>query len=475
MGFKTQVTFLTVSWYISSILLSIYNKHVISKLKIPYPLLMTSIHQILLYFISLLYIWVKNRYFVHTPLEEHNNPVSNKIPWIYRLPVAIFTALDIGFSNLSLKYITLTIYLVIKTSSIAFVLLFSVMFRLEKYDWKLVMIVVVMMLGVCGMTYFQDNDKKEEEKEKRTFMDESWKEYGMFTDMHTEAINIDTNKPIFEVQENTLMVDVWRRDEDQITIDDGKTSEENKKEFILGVFLVLGSAILGGLRWVITQLILRSNVVHKKKTPIDEDLDAVTVSESVDIQTSNDVHKKPKKKNPIKTIKQLAPISSLVLFLTSLVVERPSIPHFINEICFDNPTSLPYQIKGFFMLLIPGVLVFGLTLSEYNILQKTNSSLTLSILGILKEVVTILVSMLVLKERLSHGFGQWISMLIIIGDAIVYNFYKVLENKKKEHILQDEENGLIDQEENHNKTYNVMGGLVESIELEEILSNEERR
>jgi len=127
------------------------------------------------------------------------------------------------------------------------------------------------------------------------------------------------------------------------------------------------------------------------------------------------------------------------------------------------------------MLLIPGVLVFGLTLSEYNILQKTNSSLTLSILGILKEVVTILVSMLVLKERLSHGFGQWISMLIIIGDAIVYNFYKVLENKKKEHILQDEENGLMDQEENHNKTYNVMGGLVESIELEEILSNEERR
>lgn len=62
MGFKTKIALLTAGWYFSSILLSIYNKHVISKLQIPYPLLMTSIHQILLYFISLLYIWVKGKF-----------------------------------------------------------------------------------------------------------------------------------------------------------------------------------------------------------------------------------------------------------------------------------------------------------------------------------------------------------------------------------------------------------------------------
>ncbi|KAL6938538.1 hypothetical protein ACO0OL_001079 [Hanseniaspora opuntiae] len=439
MGFKTKIALLTAGWYFSSILLSIYNKHVISKLQIPYPLLMTSIHQILLYFISLLYIWVKGK-FQDPPDAQVSG--TNKIPWLYRLPVAVFTALDIGFSNLSLKYIALTIYLVIKTSSIAFVLLFSVMFRLERYDWRLGMIVVVMMLGVCGMTYFQDNKKEEEEdkegeRERRFAVDDSWKRYAMFSDMHTD------------VQETSEL-----KDEPQLVIDDGNAP--NKSEFIIGVLLVLGSAILGGLRWVITQLILRNTV---KK-----------------VHTGEHAEHRPQKKNPIKTIKQLAPISSLVLFITSLIIEKPSITHFIDEICFKNPSSFLYQIRGFMMLLIPGMLVFGLTLSEYNILQKTNSSLTLSILGILKEVVTILVSMLVLKERLSHGFGQWISMLVIIGDAIVYNFYKVMENKKLQHTVQDEESGLIEQTELQTKTYtNVMGVLVESIELEEILSNEDER
>lgn len=448
MGFKTKIALLTVGWYFSSILLSIYNKHVISKLQIPYPLLMTSIHQILLYFISLLYIWVKDKI-----QDSAENQVSgtNRIPWMYRLPVAVFTALDIGFSNLSLKYIALTIYLVIKTSSIAFVLLFSVMFRLERYDWRLGMIVVVMMLGVCGMTYFQDDKKKEEEeseKRKRFVVDESWKRYAMFSDMHTDV----QETPELKLDVHTeVHLGLIKRDEPQLVIDSGNVPA--KREFIIGVVLVLGSAVLGGLRWVITQLILR------KKVHIGEHAEH-----------------RPQKKNPIKTIKQLAPISSLVLFITSLIIERPSIPHFIDEICFKNPASFLHQIKGFMMLLIPGMLVFGLTLSEYNILQKTNSSLTLSILGILKEVVTILVSMLVLKERLSHGFGQWISMLVIIGDAIVYNFYKVMENKKQQHTVQDEESGLIEQSEIQTKTYtNVMGGLVESIELEEILSNEDER
>lgn len=456
MGFKTKIALLTAGWYFSSILLSIYNKHVISKLQIPYPLLMTSIHQILLYFISLLYIWVKGK-FQDPPDAQVSG--TNKIPWLYRLPVAVFTALDIGFSNLSLKYIALTIYLVIKTSSIAFVLLFSVMFRLERYDWRLGMIVVVMMLGVCGMTYFQDNKKEEEEEEKdkegergrRFAVDDSWKRYALFSDMHTD---VQETPELSYVSHNEVHLSFDKRDEPQLVIDDGDAP--NKSEFIIGVLLVLGSAILGGLRWVITQLILRNTV---KK-----------------VHTGEHAEHRPQKKNPIKTIKQLAPISSLVLFITSLIIERPSITHFIDEICFKNPSSFLYQIRGFMMLLIPGMLVFGLTLSEYNILQKTNSSLTLSILGILKEVVTILVSMLVLKERLSHGFGQWISMLVIIGDAIVYNFYKVMENKKLQHTVQDEESGLIEQTELQTKTYtNVMGGLVESIELEEILSNEDER
>ncbi|OBA27511.1 TPT-domain-containing protein [Hanseniaspora valbyensis NRRL Y-1626] len=403
-NFKLVIVLLVACWYASSITISLYNKHIISTLQIPYPLLMTSFHQLILYLLTLLYIT-----FIQPATTE-----SHRIPWKFKLPVAICTALDVGLSNLSLKYVTLTVYLVIKTSSLAFVLFFSIVMKLEKFDWRLLGIVVVMMGGVVGMTLFNDSGNSNPQEDERR------REY-----------------------------------------------ENSAADFILGVILVLGSAFLGGLRWVVTQLILRTNKnVTNDRDGEEDDAAIIAHAEAGEsfVPLENRVSRlqkkrMAKKKNPIRTIKQLAPISSLTLVITSLFVEKPDIGFFYSKITFEHKGNILYILNGFLLLLFPGLLVFILTLSEYSILQKTNSSLTLSILGILKEVVTILLSMLVLRERLSKGFGQWISMIVIIGDAVAYNAFRVYQDRQDAKLnenvgdrLLEEQRGFEEEESEHDNS-----------------------
>ncbi|KAF9580716.1 Triose-phosphate Transporter [Lunasporangiospora selenospora] len=67
------------------------------------------------------------------------------------MPCAIASGLDIGLSNNSLKTITLAFYTMCKSSSLAFVLLFAFIFRLEKPSWKYVGIIGVICMGLFMM------------------------------------------------------------------------------------------------------------------------------------------------------------------------------------------------------------------------------------------------------------------------------------------------------------------------------------
>lgn len=84
-------------------------------------------------------------------------------------PCGVATGLDIGLGNTSLQFITLTFYsktgyqyllerapankhvAMCKSSSLAFVLIFAFLFRLESPTWKLVGIIATMTLGVVMM------------------------------------------------------------------------------------------------------------------------------------------------------------------------------------------------------------------------------------------------------------------------------------------------------------------------------------
>lgn len=98
---------------------------------------------------------------------DSKKPLMTKMFYFTRIgPCGMATGLDIGLGNMSLKFITLTFYstsplllstsqltilAMCKSSSLAFVLLFAFLFRLEVPSWRLVAIIATMTLGVIMM------------------------------------------------------------------------------------------------------------------------------------------------------------------------------------------------------------------------------------------------------------------------------------------------------------------------------------
>ncbi|CCF57561.1 hypothetical protein KAFR_0C05700 [Kazachstania africana CBS 2517] len=365
----------TAGWYICAITLSVYNKWMFggtNGLGVAYPILVTTCHQVTLWVLSFCYI----RYY----LKDTGNVFKrlyNK-EWQFYLkflvPTAVATAGDVGLSNASFKYVPLIIYTIIKSSSIAFVLLFGCLFKVEKFHWKLGTIVISMFVGVCMMVYQPSN---------------------------------------------------------------GSAADENSNFLILvGSLMVLASSCLSGFRWVYTQVILKGvpNENVEIRLPDDDDphiqgnLDSRLNSSTGD-KVNGSESDKP---HPVYTICQLAPLMAVALVITSLLVEQPTFSLSDSKL-FSYGSDTGVTTRSFFvgimLLLIPGVLVFGLTLSEFGILQITKV-LTVSVIGVIKEVLTVLIGVWFLHERIS-GWLNWLGVVLILSDVLYYNYFRYGQNQEQ--------------------------------------------
>ncbi|AEO65903.1 uncharacterized protein THITE_2113501 [Thermothielavioides terrestris NRRL 8126] len=152
-------------WYFFSLSLSLYNKWMFSpdNLDFPFPMFTTAVHFLVQFSLASVVLFLfpslrpqrtahrsdlgQSR---HEP--EPERPVMTKMFYLTRIgPCGVATGLDIGLGNASLQFITLTFYTMCKSSSLAFVLLFAFLFRLEAPTWKLVAIIAAMTLGVIMM------------------------------------------------------------------------------------------------------------------------------------------------------------------------------------------------------------------------------------------------------------------------------------------------------------------------------------
>jgi len=390
-----------LSWYFFSLSISLYNKWMFSKnnLDFAYPIIITSFHQAILFGLSLLTLRIFPRfrlnYDLKSPsgkangneqlqtnnsaqgeadetyqlqteeesgrqkinndvdLEEDAKPGKNRklcyIPPIAEyltkiLPCSLASAGDIGFGNVAFRFITLSLYTMVKTSSLVFVLLWGVAFKLEKMTCKILTIVIIMVSGVCMMVWGQQDDSSNSKKVLRIVV-----------------------KRFLEVFER-------------------ESSENGKKYVILGVGLVLLASCMSGLRWALTQIMLK----RSRRT-----------------------------RNPVLTMLYLSPAMSLVLFIIGSAVE--GFGNFVN--CHV------WKDKGFFMtcilILIPGLLAYFMTLSEYILLQCA-TLLTLSITGIFKELLTIFASGLVFGDKLNTI--NIIGLVVTFTDIVCYNVYRFQQN-----------------------------------------------
>ncbi|KAF8456800.1 triose-phosphate transporter family-domain-containing protein [Kalaharituber pfeilii] len=156
-------------WYLFSLLISIYNKWMFSPehLNFKFPLFVTCGHMIVQFSLSSLVLFAfpqfrpgnfsgphHHHHHGSGGSERHKQQAGEMTRWFYLTrigPCGAATGLDIGLGNMSLRFITLAFYTMCKSSSLAFVLLFAFIFRLEQPTYMLVGIISVMTVGVVMM------------------------------------------------------------------------------------------------------------------------------------------------------------------------------------------------------------------------------------------------------------------------------------------------------------------------------------
>lgn len=143
-SFLTVVLILV--YYCFSIGIIFYNRWLLKSFH--FPLFVTLVHLVIIYLLSSV---------SRSLLECCTKKPRVTLPWPVYLrriaPTALATALDIGLSNWSFLFITISLYTMTKSSAVLFILFFSLVFRLEKLRAALILVVLLIAGGLFMFTY----------------------------------------------------------------------------------------------------------------------------------------------------------------------------------------------------------------------------------------------------------------------------------------------------------------------------------
>lgn len=137
---------LVLCYYTFSIGITFYNKWLMKGFH--YPLFMTLVHLTMIFCLSCL---------TRCAMERWTGKPRVLLSWTDYLtkvaPTAMATALDIGLSNWSFLFITISLYTMTKSSAVIFILFFSLLFRLEEPNPFLVVVVLLISSGLFMFTF----------------------------------------------------------------------------------------------------------------------------------------------------------------------------------------------------------------------------------------------------------------------------------------------------------------------------------
>ncbi|KAM6194323.1 solute carrier family 35 member C2 isoform 2-T2 [Sarcoramphus papa] len=137
---------LVLLYYGFSIGITFYNKWLMKSF--PFPLLVTLLHLLLIFGLSAL---------ARALARCRSGRPPAALSWADCLrraaPAALSTSLDIGLSNWSFLYVTVSLYTMTKSSAILFILLFSLLFKLEELRVALLVVVLLIAGGLFMFTY----------------------------------------------------------------------------------------------------------------------------------------------------------------------------------------------------------------------------------------------------------------------------------------------------------------------------------
>uniref|UniRef100_A0A3Q3X6C0 Solute carrier family 35 member C2 n=1 Tax=Mola mola TaxID=94237 RepID=A0A3Q3X6C0_MOLML len=137
---------LVLLYYAFSIGLTFYNKWLMKDFH--YPLFMTLVHIAMIFCLSAL---------TRRILQCCTGKARIVLSWTDYLrkvaPTALASALDIGLSNWSFLFITISLYTMTKTTAVLFILFFSLVFKLEEPNPLLILVVLLISGGLFMFTF----------------------------------------------------------------------------------------------------------------------------------------------------------------------------------------------------------------------------------------------------------------------------------------------------------------------------------
>lgn len=355
MSYKSKLllrTPLLIVFYCSlSITLTFYNKWFINSFH--FPLTVTLFHLTVKFLLSGVLRVLLSTFWSGPRVTLSWNVFCRRIA-----STGIASSFDIGLSNWSFQFITVSLYTMTKSTCIIFILMFSIMFKLEKPKWSLALIVVFIFSGLF-----------------------------MFTAKSTQFS-------------------------------------------LSGFLLVLGASFLGGLRWTLAQIVTQKQEIGMS--------------------------------HPVDMVYHIQPWMALTLLPLVAVFEGERALASPGLFGFRDPLLVGHYL---FMMSLGGVIALSMELAEFLLLQTT-SSLTLSISGIGKEIVT-----LVLDSRIN---GTRMTTLNILGLCVCLNgiglhVYHKWQSSSSTHIDDEMEDELTMTKKG------LEGGGKKWIELSEIKSWERKK
>uniref|UniRef100_A0AC34RN80 Triose phosphate transporter n=2 Tax=Panagrolaimus sp. JU765 TaxID=591449 RepID=A0AC34RN80_9BILA len=141
-----KVFFMVLLYYPLSIGLTFYQKWFIRNYR--YPLFIVAGHYITKFFLA-----TGTRILVefYTGTRRVRVPFREQLHWL--MPIGICASLDIGLSNWALEYVTVSLYTMAKSSSILFIVAFSLFMGLERWRTSLGFSASLIAMGLFLFTW----------------------------------------------------------------------------------------------------------------------------------------------------------------------------------------------------------------------------------------------------------------------------------------------------------------------------------
>lgn len=137
---------LVLLYYAFSIGITFYNKWLMTAFH--FPLFMTLVHLTINFCLSALTRRLMQCWTGKPRIVLNWTDYLRKVA-----PTAIATALDIGLSNWSFLFITISLYTMTKSSAVLFILFFSLVFKLEEPNPFLILVVLLISSGLFMFTF----------------------------------------------------------------------------------------------------------------------------------------------------------------------------------------------------------------------------------------------------------------------------------------------------------------------------------